>query len=283
MSAVDDPAAPPRERDARDRSDARYRFAGVALAALGVASGVGAALLDPGTEREVLVAFAGVGLYGAVLAYVVRPGATQDVDPAERVYDALAATGVALRDDLGLPDRAVYCPTDDDPDGFAPVYLVVPDREAADEATARRPVLGDRTGTDSVALYPTGGALFDAFEGLAVVDLETEPVELATQLAEAAVSGLGLAAAVEPTVEASDNRATVTVRAPRFGDATRFDHPVASFLAVGLAVGLDTTVTTSVTEVDEEGTEADAAETYRVVCEWTPRQTAGTTGSDGQR
>jgi len=291
MAATGDPAVPPRGSEREGDSQRRYRLAGVALALLGVASAVAAALVDPGTEREILVGFAGVGLYGAALTYVLRPAATRDVDPGERVYDALAATGEALRADLDLPDRSVYAPTTDQRDGFAPVALVVRG-DATGAITGRKPVLGDRVATadatdggtdappirpgatDSIAVYPTGAALFDAFEEIAVVDLGTDPVELTEQLAEAAVSGLGLAVAVEPSIDGADGRATLTVRDPRFGAATGFDHPVVSFLAVGLAVGLDTPVTTSVEPLDVDGT-------YRVVCEWTPREPTGATGSNG--
>mgnify|MGYP000383299636 CR=1 FL=1 len=306
MAASGDPATPPRRGDRSVDAERRYRLAGVGLALLGVAGGVAAALVDPGTEREILVAFAGVGLYGAVLAYVVRPAATRDADPAERVYDAFAATGAALRDDLGLPDRSVYAPVENGIEGLAPVHLVIPADGVDGAPTDRRPVLGNRAGqteaaesgqtvtesgqtmtesgatptanrpsaADAIAVYPTGAALFDAFEELAVVDLETEPVELGDQLAEAAVSGLGLAADVDPRVDEPAGRATMAVTEPRFGDATRFDHPAASFLAVGFAMGLDAPVTTSVESGDDESPAS-------VVCEWDPGRTAGAAGADG--
>jgi len=277
----------------------RYRRVALGLGALGVAGGVAAALVPPGIERQTLVAFAGVGLYGAVLVTLLRPPATRESAPSERVYDALAATGRALQRDVGLPDRYAYVPTDTTTDaptdtttdaptdaatdaptdtttdadmaGFAPVYLVVRGESGPDPLEAAtdglRPVLSDRA--DGIVVYPTGAALFDAYEDLSVVDLEDRAVELADQLAEAAVAGLDLAGAVEPAVDPDAGRATVTVRDPRFGAVTRFDHPAASFFAVGLAVGLDATVTTTTADLagDEPGGRVPA---YRVVCEWMP-------------
>lgn len=262
-----------------------YRRTGIGLLALGAIAG-GAAVAAPTAEtRRLLVAFAGVGLFGGLLLYYVRPSATSDVDPAERVYAAFAASGAALRRDLSLADRAVYVPTDDDTE-FAPVYLFVPDADLADETPGpgRRPVFGaERTARDApipdgapgVTLYPTGAALFDDLDPSLLTDLDDEPMALAEQLVEVAVDGLELAGDLTPAVDAADGGATVTVSAPAFGPLTRFDHPVASLVAVGFALGLDTAVTTTVAADDHE------AGTYRVTCRWDPAEVSETDGRAG--
>jgi len=272
-----------------DRSGGRrYRLTGLGLFVLGVAAGAGAVYAPTDDLREILVAFAGAGLFGGVLAYWIRPGGTADVDTPERVYAALAETGEALVRDLDLGDRRVYLPADIAPDGFAPAYLAVPDsvREGGGPPSGvdtRRPVFGtderepapevsgaaaDRVrasgagGESGITVYPTGAALFDAYETVATDELATDPVELGDQVATGAVAGLELADTVEPAVDAADGRATVTVENPRFGAADRFDHPVASFLGVGFALGLDAPVT-----VD---TSVTGNSTYEVTCEWVP-------------
>jgi hypothetical protein len=260
----------------------RYRRTGLALFLLGVAAGAGAALAGTAALRELLVAFAGAGVFGSVLAFWIRPGGTDDVDPSERVHAALAATGDALVRDLALDDRRVYVPGGDTPDGFAPVTLALArDGEPAPEGV--RPVFGtDQRGLSSdaggapalarsgVTVYPTGGALFDAYERVATDDLAADPVELGDQLATGAVAGLELAAGVDPDVDAPGGTATATVTRPAFGPAVRFDHPVASFLGAGFALGLGTPVTVETLRVGE-------AE-FRVVCEWDPDAVGAATG-----
>jgi hypothetical protein len=261
-----------------DRSGGRrYRRTGLALLVLGVVAGGAAVTAPTATLREIALAFAGAGVFGAVLVYWVRPGATGDVDPAERVYAALAETGAALAGDLDLDDRRVYLPAEEAPDGFAPAYLAVPATEPSSGTTPRPPVFGtdervpgqersDAPGSVSadlhsgITLYPTGAALFDAYESIAATDRPADPVELGDQLATGAVAGLELADGVDATVDAAEGQATATVEGPRFGAADRFDHPVASFLGVGFALGIDTPVTV---EVSATGTDA-----YEVACEW---------------
>jgi len=290
----------------------RYRLTGLGLFVLGVAAGAGAVYAPTDDLREILVAFAGAGLFGAVLAYWIRPGATADVDPPERVYAALAETGEALARDLDLGDRRVYVPAETAPEGFAPAYLAVPGATRVNdgplsETVARRPVFGtdergldperggaaaDRVrasgadgagsaggassggGASGITVYPTGAALFDAFEGVTTNDLAADPVDLGDQISTGAVAGLELADAVDPAVDAADGRATVTVENARFGAVDRFDHPVASFLGVGFALGLDSPVTVTVSTVGEAA--------YDVTCEWDPAavEAAGEAGTE---
>jgi len=269
-----------------------YRRTGLALFVLGVAAGAGAVYAPTDTLREILVAFAGAGLFGATLVYWVRPGATGDVDPPERVYAALAETGEALARDLDLDDRRVYVPAEEAPDGFAPAYLALPaGTESSSEVGVRRPVFGsDERGTDpgpggtadsgltagggsGITVYPTGAALFDAYEAVAATDLSTDPVEIGDQLATGAVAGLELADSVESTVDGTTGRATARVEGSQFGAADRFDHPVASFLGVGFALGVDAPVSV---EVSVTGTDS-----YEVACEWDPTTRAGAASAGG--
>jgi len=174
-----------------------YRRTGFALFVLGALAGGGAVYAPSDTLQELLVAFAGAGLFGAALVYWVRPGATSVIDPSERVYTALAETGAALARDLDLADRRVYLPAEEAPEGFAPAYLAIPaGTESSSDVGPRRPVFGsdervadlEPDGTvdsgntarvdSGITVYSTGAALFDAYEAVAATDLSTDPVEV---------------------------------------------------------------------------------------------------------
>jgi len=260
----------------RQPASSRYRLTGLGLFVLGVAAGIGAVFVPDPALQELLVGFAGAGLFGGVLAYWIRPGATVDVDPPERVYAAFAATGDALERDLGLEDRRVYVPADDAPERFAPVYLALAhsdgsipvagshrpvfDRGQDDRRAARESGGGSSIHGSVVTVYPTGAALFDGYESIATGDLASDPVELGDQLTTGLVRGMDLADTADPDVDALAGEAEIDVRQPSFGGLTRFDHPVASFLGVGFALGLDAPVTVRTLRVGDHA--------FRVVCEW---------------
>jgi hypothetical protein len=260
----------------RERTSSRYRLTGLGLVVLGTGATIGAALVPDAPLQELLVAFAGAGLFGGVLAYWIRPDATADVDPPERVYAAFAATGDALVDDLGLGDRRVYVPGDDAPDGFAPVYLALAhsersipvagshrpvfDRGQRDRRQVREDDQGASVHGSVVTVYPTGAALFDGYESVSTAELASDPVELGDQLTTGLVRGVELAGSAEADVDALAGDAEIDVQRPSFGALTRFDHPVASFLGVGFALGLDAPVTVRTLRVGDHA--------FRVVCEW---------------
>lgn len=240
-----------------------YRLTALGLAVLGASAGALAVATPDEDLSSVLTAFAGVGLFGALLLVFLRPSATSATDPVEEIYTAHAANAGALAQNVDLGERRIYAPTTYTTEGFTAVALTVPtegrDRVSIDRN--RRPVFGtaDPGDRSAITLYPTGAALFDAFEGMVVADLSSDPVELAAQLADGLVLGLELADSVDPDVDVESGTATIDVTNPRFGSLDRFDHPVASFLAVGFAVGLGVAVTLD-------------AEPDRVVCQWSPEE-----------
>ncbi|QSG11343.1 putative membrane anchored protein with Ig-like domain [Halapricum desulfuricans] len=251
--------------------DRPYRQTAVGLALLGLLAAGLVFAVQPGERQDILIAFAGVGLFGALLLYFLRPTVTAETDPAERVYRALAGNADALIDDADLSDRHVYLPTTYEKDGFTPVALYVPDSDQGEITIDRnrRPLFDGATVTvpddaAGVTLYPTGGALFDAFEGLVVSELSTDPIELAAQLTDGVRLGLLLAEDIDIEVDAAAGTATAVVSGPRFGPATEFDHPVVSFLAVGFAVTLDVPVVTRC--------EPSGERTYRVTYQWSNDQ-----------
>lgn len=223
-----------------------YRRTAIGLAVVGTLA-VGAGLLFPGS-REVLFALGAIGLFGAVLTYYLTPERFVAADVGERVYAALADNEADVVADLGLTDERVYVPTDD-ADGvrlFVPQHeeYTVPDADALD-----RPFVvtdGDERG---LSVRPTGAALFEEFERSLAGPLADEPEPLAEQLADGVVEQFELADTVR--VDSEGDRVSAGVAGSVYGPVDRFDHPVASLLAVGLATGLDEHVTMDVSAGDE--------------------------------
>lgn len=233
-------------RRLRERLEAgrhrRYRRTGLGLAAVGgVALLVGIVLPN---VREVLFALAGIGAFAAVLTWYLTPERVVSATVGERVYGTLAANGTAITESLGLRDQAIYLP----PTDRHPCRLYVPRH-----SSPRLPM--DSSGP-FVIDEDARGLLLEAVGGqLSEEVVSTESGDslptLAARLAEGLVESLEIADSADP--EATDDRMTVAVSGSAFGPVDRFDHPVGSFLAAGLATALDRPVVLEVTA----GTEAD--------------------------
>ena len=256
-----------------------YRRTALGLFVVGALAVLGAVAFPH--SSDVLFALGGTGLFAGVLTYYLTPEQFVAAETGERVYAALAATGAELVAELGLQDDRVYAPVRTTDDAFADVRLfvpnrsdfAVPDREQLDSLF----VVTERERERGVSLSPTGGGLYREFESSMVEDLPERPTDLASQLADALVEGFEIAesaaAGGEPGGDdrergSAGGRVTVEVAGSVYGPVDRFDHPVASFLAVGMAVNLDAPVSLNVTP-DEDG-RAD----YFVTCEWDPETVA---------
>jgi hypothetical protein len=236
----------------RRARQARHRRTALGMAALGLVALGGAALFPP--AREVLLALSGTGLFAAVLLYTLTPERFVPADVGERVVDAHAATGAALVADLGLADARVYLP------GGADARLFVPQREGVEPPAPDDldgPFVVDEAHR-GVALPPTGAGLFDAFRRDLTRDAAADPATLAGQLTDALVEGFELAGTADADLE--PGRFTVAVSDAAHGDVAAFDHPVASFLGVGIASALDVPATVEVSPGDDR---ADALVTVR--------------------
>ncbi len=237
----------------------QYRRTAIGLGLVGALAALGGLLFPDG--RNVLFALAATGLFGGVLTYYLTPETFVAADVGERIYAAMAANEAAIVDQLGLSDDHVYLSTGDSAD----VYLYVPQRSTGklpDDRDGLRagPLLTDPD-QRGLVLEPTGSTLFEAFERALTGDLATAPAPLATQLADGLVEQFELAASADPDVDPAAGRVTVAIEDSAFGDVDRFDHPVASFLAVGFATGLDRPVQLAVAP------DADRAD-WLVTCRW---------------
>lgn len=221
-----------------------YRRTAAGLIAVGLLCGA-AGLVVP-TGANVLFALAGTGLFGGVLTYLVTPERFISADIGERVYAALADSYAGLATELGLSDRRVYVPTDGSGragESGAAVRLFVPQRSSMPLPEPDR--LGETLlvgegpeQTHGLATEPTGARIFGAFETAATAPVATDPRELIAQLEEAVVADFELAGSVESDIDPERRRATIRIEEPVYGPGDRFDHPVVSFFAVGIATAV---------------------------------------------
>ncbi|MFK5604037.1 hypothetical protein [Haloferax volcanii] len=238
--------------------EGQYRRTAVALAALGVAGLLGGALFPP--VRETLVVLGAIGLFAAAVTRYLSPERFIPVGVGASVFGAHAGNHAAVVDELGLQDATVYVP-DADRDS---VRLFVPEHRAyaLPDAEALRDtfVVTDDELARGVAFDPSGGGLFDEFERSLDGPLGDDPETLARQATDALVELFELAGAATAETDAADGRLTVRVEDCRFAAAETFDTPVASFVAVVVARGLDAPVVTEVAA----GEEMD----FAVTCRW---------------
>lgn len=226
----------------------RYRRTAAGLVGVGLVA-LGGAYLFP-TTRTVLVVLGGIGIFGGLLTAYLTPERVVPATVGERVYAALAANGRAIVDDLGLADERVYVPTGDADD---PVRLFVPQRAAfalPEGAALGQPfVTTDDPRTRGVSFRPTGQALFDEFERALAGDLAADPAAVAEQLVDGLAEQFELVE--EARVDDDGDRITVGVSGSAYGAVDRFDHPVASLLAVGVVHARDEPVAVAVHEGDD--------------------------------
>ncbi len=240
----------------------RYRRTAIGLAAIGLCALVGGVIFPD--SREVLVAFGATGLFGAVLTYLLMPEQFVAADVGERVYAAAAANGSAIVTELGLGDDRIYLPGD-----VETARLYIPQTVDYDwPAATDGPFVLDAD-SRGLVLEPTGGPLFTEFQRAVTGEVAATPGPLATQLCEALTEQFELAGSARPDVDAADGRVTVAIMNSAFGDVDRFDHPIASLLAVGFAIGLDRPVECSVAVGDDRSD-------WLVTCRFEPIEPAET-------
>lgn len=221
----------------------RYRRTAYGLGIVGVfALTLGLVLPE---SRAVLVTLGFTGLFGALLTFYLTPTRVIAGDVSERVYATAARNYQAIRSQLGLTDEYVYLPTTTDA-----VKVYVPGDQEYDlpDPDAGPFVVGDNE--RGLLLDASGASLFEEFERAVTGEVATEPTALLAQLTDALVEQFELVDAVDADVDSADSRATVRLSGSAFGDVDRFDNPVASFLAAGVATGLDTPVILDVTAAD---------------------------------
>lgn len=238
-----------------------YRRSALGLGAIGVVAAAGA-LLFPAAQT-VLFSLAGIGLFAAVLTYYLTPERFIAADVGERIYRALMHNETALVRELGLSETRLYVSHETET-----ARLFIPQHTEYDipndEALTSTLVITENERERGIALTPTGQTLFTEFERAVSGPTGSTPSEISTQLTDALVNVFELVDTATADVDREAGRVTVAVTNSAYELDRGVDHPVASFLAVGLAVGLETPIGTEVTRNSEDATSAD----FRVTCRW---------------
>ncbi|WP_216824747.1 hypothetical protein [Salinigranum rubrum] len=249
-------------------TERRHRRGALGFLALGALSAVAGYALPE--SRTLLFSLAGIGLFSAVLTYYLTGSSLISVSTIERVYLAHAETLAEVVSELGLQDVGVYVPTasGSEREGLSNVRLFVPQQaeyELPDDLESVFVVTDDgrRRG---VAVHPVGSALFATFAESLRDPLAETPDELATQLSVALLEEFELVSEATPEYDPTNHRITVRVRDSALGPVDRFDHPVASFVATGLAHGLGRPIRAEVHHRDDD--------VALVVCSWDDTETA---------
>lgn len=227
----------------------QYRRVAVGLAALGVVATIGAVVFP--TARTVLLALGATGLFTAVLSYYLTPERFVAADIGAEIYETLATNQGAIVTELGLEDQHVYVPVGETHTRvklFVPHHrdYAIPDDSHLDSVF----VVTDDPDERGVAFEPTGDGLFGEFERALDGPLGSTLPELLPQLRDALVEQFEIAEAVDFDAEADGDRVTVELRGDIYDDVSRFDHPARSFLAVGLARGLETPILVAQADAD---------------------------------
>ncbi|MFT4946594.1 MAG: hypothetical protein ACI8TL_000830 [Natronomonas sp.] len=245
------------DRDTRDQRDvfgtpdllrrpsATTLFLGV-FGLAGVAVSFTTAVAEGGFS-SLAATLGGTVLVASLLNHALADG--RDLPPAvsESVYTAYASLAETVLDERDLSGQGVYLPSG----GQSSARLVVP-------ATGGDPLDRDWSTVDAVGdehavFTPTGESLYRAFRRMKLRSSEhrTDHQRLLSRLASALDSGFELVEAVSVTVEG--DTATVSFESCVLPGVDRLDHPVGSFLAVGIAREFGEPVTVDRVRSDPDG------------------------------
>lgn len=220
-----------------DAHRTRHGRATISLAVLGLLALLGA-LVFP-SERTVLIALGGTGLFTAAVTRFLTTDRFVSADIGEQVYQALVSDHESIIGELGLQNEQVYVPLDGE-DGvrlFVPQHAeyVVPSNADAHSTF----VVTDDPRHRGMMFEPTGHGLLAELRATIVGELSSDPTVLTEQIADGIVEGFELARGATADVDPAAGRATIAVVDGAYGPVDRFDHPVASLFAVTLATTLE--------------------------------------------
>lgn len=219
-----------------------YRRTAIALAAVGVLAIATGGLLTG--VREVLFVIGAIGIFGGVLTWYLTPERVLTVGVSESLYSALAANGTQIRDELGLQPTIVYTPVNNEIRAFIPQHQEFELPETLEGVF--------RTGDDAsrgVALTPSGEDLIAEFERTQTGTQPRSLQEAVVQFGDAIVEQFEIADAVTIAESTTEQRVVVSIDGTAFGPVTKFDHPVVSVIACGVARTQATPVT--VDQIDD--------------------------------
>ena len=252
-----------RQEYARARQTA-YRRTALGLGFVGVLSAIGAFVIP--SARTILFALGGTGIFAGLLTVYLTPERFIAASIGEEVYTALAENESSIASELGLADVQVYVPSSEE-NGSAHLYIPQDSDDSVPPSEALESAFVIEDGARGLSLHPTGAALLTEFDRALSDEMSHDPQLLADQLADGLVEQFELVR--RGVTEASEGRITIAVSGSAYGDVGRFDHPVPSFIATGIAQTLRTPVRVTIHAGDDPRTD------QLVTCTWDTSETAG--------
>ncbi len=230
----------------------RYRRTAYGFATLGFLALFGAVLFP--VVRDVLVALGGTGLFAAIVLHYLTPERFVAATVGERIFEALADDQTSMLHELDLEGDRIYVPTTG-PTGRT-VRLFVPQHAdydlPPDEALDTTFVVPSDDRQRGVAFDPTGVGLLADLRSATPTGMDSDLETVANQLADGIVEVFELARRATVEVDLTAERVSVLVEQSAYGPVDRFDHPVASLLATGLATASGAPVRVSIDEPDSD-------------------------------
>lgn len=179
---------------------------------------------------DVLVALAGTGVYGAILFIALTGRRYVPASVSRSIYEALSENEATMASESGFDGGFRYVPGDSPADEVRLAALRTEEHQTSSTLTS------DDTPADAPSalfLKPTGSELFAEFEA-SYGDLPENPEEVIETLVEVARDEFELADSLTIKRESRDSLATLRVTGSVVGDTTHIDHPLQSFVSVGL-------------------------------------------------
>jgi len=210
---------------------------------LGTTASAGGLLYEEAAMRTVLVAIGATFLLGALLSYTLSSRRYLPAVVHESVYADMATTGWALIETYDLQETLVYVPRTDR-EQVAALFIPEHREYSVPKSSELDPLLitDPDGGVRGVSLRPSGDTLYARFEAMLDGDVSDTPVELGVQLTDGLVEGFELADRASPDVSSTDNIVEFAIDGCAYDPSAGLDDPIQSFLAVGLAAGLETPV-----------------------------------------
>lgn len=202
---------------------------------------------------EVLIALGGTFVFAGIISYTLSAERTLPTAVGESLYGSVDANERALVEEYGLSSDAVYIPQSGREPSATVVYRWSNDVPLPDESAGLGlyAIDGELTG---ISLYPSSSDLFDHFERTLVDEVSHLPEQLVMQLSEALTDGFELADDVVSTYDSTNGLLEFEMNGLALNREAGFDNPIQSFLAVGVACGLDCPVVARTDDVgDRDG------------------------------
>jgi len=204
------------------------------LVSVGAAAGT---FLYPGS-RDVLIAVAGTGAFGAILLGMLVQEWFLSASVSRAIYDTLCENETRIASRLGVAETSRYVPTGRESLGVR-LYL----SRSLDDPIPPSDALGSTAvtvdGHYSLLLEPTGAEFVDLFErtnGALPEDVRAAAVALRESVVHQFELAIGAEVAdLELPSGPGRNRLRVRVWGSVLGDPGRLDHPIRSFIGVGIA------------------------------------------------